>query len=116
MSSQRRDHEVSRRDFLKLAALLPLLKLELPAFGQASNPQLANQPNILVLVFDTLSARHLPIYGYHATPPPISLALRPDPPSTMLIMRALTLHLQPPPRSSLGPTPGRTALSICTAQ
>jgi arylsulfatase A-like enzyme len=64
MSSQRRDHEVSRRDFLKLATLLPLLKLELPDFGLASNPQLANQPNILVLVFDTLSARHLPIYGY----------------------------------------------------
>ena len=64
MSSRRGESQVNRRDILKLAALLPLLKLELPHFAQSTNPQLANQPNILILVFDTLSARHLPIYGY----------------------------------------------------
>jgi arylsulfatase A-like enzyme len=64
MSNPRKDSQVNRRDILKLAALLPLLKLELPDFAQAINPLQANQPNFLILVFDTLSAHHLPIYGY----------------------------------------------------
>ena len=58
---------ISRRDFLKLLSLLPLLSLRLPklkgsgAFDfQAAGPQ----KNILIFVFDALSARNMPVYGY----------------------------------------------------
>lgn len=57
---------ISRRDFLKLASLLPLAKLQLPDFSAdiANSPVDASRPNILFIVFDTLSAAHLPFYGY----------------------------------------------------
>jgi arylsulfatase A-like enzyme len=54
---------LSRRDFLKLAGLLPAAAL--PAFlaapRRAADPA---APNILLLVFDTLSAPHMSLYGY----------------------------------------------------
>lgn len=58
---------ISRRDFLKLASLLPLA---LPSLS-ASNPTRRNRqinshsPNVLIVVFDTLSALHLSLYGFH---------------------------------------------------
>jgi arylsulfatase A-like enzyme len=56
---------LTRRDFLKVAALAPLLGLavrQLPAAArQAPAP---NRPNVVVIVFDTLSAKHMSLYGY----------------------------------------------------
>jgi arylsulfatase A-like enzyme len=56
----------NRRDFLKLTALLTLSSSSLvhalsSAVAQPGNP---GRPNILIIVFDTLSAMHLPLYGY----------------------------------------------------
>jgi arylsulfatase A-like enzyme len=57
---------LSRRDFLKLLSLLPLLSLPFPKI-KVDGPvslQDTRQQNILIFVFDALSARHMPIYGY----------------------------------------------------
>jgi len=58
--------QLSRRDFLRLAGLLsgsaafsPFLQA-LPAAQQAA----AGKKNVLIVVFDTLSAYHLSLYGY----------------------------------------------------
>lgn len=57
---------VSRRDFLKTSAAL----VGATAFARAArflNPhslQPSNKPNILIFVFDAMSARHLSLYGY----------------------------------------------------
>jgi arylsulfatase A-like enzyme len=52
----------SRRDFLKLAAMAPAAL----AFSQTivPSPLGANSPNIIVLVFDAMSADNLSLYGY----------------------------------------------------
>ncbi len=57
---------ISRRDFLKLFSLLPLLFLPLPRRRAQFQSSFQNpvQQNILVFVFDALSARNMPIYGY----------------------------------------------------
>jgi hypothetical protein len=57
---------ISRRDFLKLMSLLPLLSVRLPGSGTATRGffKTANRQNILIFVFDALSARHLTIHGY----------------------------------------------------
>jgi arylsulfatase A-like enzyme len=56
---------LSRRDFLKLAALLPAAHLAatrlLGAPARAASP---GAPNVLILVFDTLAALHMSLYGY----------------------------------------------------
>jgi arylsulfatase A-like enzyme len=60
---------ISRREFLKLLPLLsvPLIKAEWPNViedaGKLSQGQGA--PNILILLFDTLSAEHVSLYGYN---------------------------------------------------
>lgn len=51
----------TRRDFLKLIALIPWLKLALPPRVRRAD---ATLPNILFLVFDTYSAEHCSLYGY----------------------------------------------------
>ncbi|MCP4356838.1 MAG: sulfatase-like hydrolase/transferase [Chloroflexi bacterium] len=60
--------DISRRDFLKLLPALPFFKVAWPYVETAVHPhpqtQNSGQPNILVLVFDTLSARHLSMFGY----------------------------------------------------
>jgi arylsulfatase A-like enzyme len=59
-------HLKTRRDFLKLVSLLPPLLLSLSnrrANALSSLPG-SDQQNLLIFVFDALSARHLPIYGY----------------------------------------------------
>jgi len=53
------EQKINRRDFLKLAGLLPL-GLAAPRFLQTS----PGKKNILVIVFDALSAYNLPAYGY----------------------------------------------------
>jgi arylsulfatase A-like enzyme len=57
---------ITRRDFLKLISLLPLLSLRLQKTmsAAASGFQESGQQNILIFVFDALSARHMPIFGY----------------------------------------------------
>jgi arylsulfatase A-like enzyme len=57
---------ITRRDFLKLSSLLPLVLLPLPKIKgiAASSSQDSRQENILIFVFDALSARHIPLYGY----------------------------------------------------
>jgi len=53
---------ISRRDFLKMAAAAPAAL----AFSQmiAPGPLGTNSPNIIVLVFDAMSADNLSLYGY----------------------------------------------------
>ena len=56
---------MSRRDFLKVlgAASLGLVKWPRLNWGMPGG-QAENQPNILVVVFDALSARNMSLYGY----------------------------------------------------
>lgn len=58
--------QLSRREFLKLLALAPLLQLNLPHFvGQADQlGQKPDSPNVFILVFDALSAYHMSLFGY----------------------------------------------------
>jgi arylsulfatase A-like enzyme len=52
--------QLSRREFIKFSSLLPLAFYTPPkTFAQDSS-----QPNILVIVFDALSARNIPFQGY----------------------------------------------------
>jgi arylsulfatase A-like enzyme len=62
---------ITRRDFIKLIGLTPLLLTKWPGFAPPSqnNPVLPHSinstpPSILVFVFDALSARHMSLYGY----------------------------------------------------
>lgn len=57
---------LTRRDLLKLLALLPAVSLSGPATQQRPSAQRGNRhlPNILILVFDAFSAHHVPLYGY----------------------------------------------------
>jgi len=56
---------ISRRDLLKLAALAPLAYLAGPMiFEKPRYRAQAGAPNLLVLVFDALSASHMSLYGY----------------------------------------------------
>lgn len=62
----------SRRDFLKLSSALlgsAALSRALPALNRMT-VQKTDRPNVLILVFDTVSAQHLSVYGYdRATTP-----------------------------------------------
>lgn len=56
---------LTRRDVLKLAAAASLLGVGSRfALKTAAQAQPSNRPNILVIVFDTLSAKHMSLYGY----------------------------------------------------
>jgi membrane-anchored protein YejM (alkaline phosphatase superfamily) len=58
---------LDRREFLKLLSSLSLVSLlgKECAAGETTNfPQGQGTPNVFILVFDTLSARHLSVYGY----------------------------------------------------
>ena len=85
--------KLSRRDFLKLSLSLgmyaaglvglsntrPLARLNLPAGAFAPGERrFSLPPNILIIVFDALSGRHLPFYGYprQTTPNLARLAAR----------------------------------------
>jgi arylsulfatase A-like enzyme len=58
--------KINRRDFLKLTTILALSSSSLVrSFNSViAQPGKSTQPNILIIVFDALSALHLPIYGY----------------------------------------------------
>ena len=60
--------KLHRREFLKLAATLPLLKLAWDWERLSSTSRISVQgsaaPNVVVLVFDALSATNMSVYGY----------------------------------------------------
>jgi arylsulfatase A-like enzyme len=57
-------NQISRRELLKLASLVPLAWAT-QLIGETSIPEFdQNIPNVIILVFDAWSARHLPMYGY----------------------------------------------------
>ncbi len=55
-------NQISRRDFLKLAGALPLSLATPRLISTWGTPQ--SHPNVIVLVFDALSAHHLALHGY----------------------------------------------------
>lgn len=55
---------MSRRSFLKLLPALPFLKITWPYLAPAVNSSEHQGPNILILIFDTLSAKHMSLHGY----------------------------------------------------
>jgi arylsulfatase A-like enzyme len=63
-------NKFNRRDFLKISLLLPLLKFihfdssDSQTSLRSSALSTRELPNILILVFDTLSAKHVSLYGY----------------------------------------------------
>lgn len=63
---------LSRREFLKLTALLPLLAVQKSdQWGRTVPAQPGkDQPNILIILFDALSARHITTYGYERNTSP----------------------------------------------
>ncbi|MGD2027644.1 MAG: sulfatase-like hydrolase/transferase [Anaerolineales bacterium] len=66
----------SRRDFLKLASLLPMVRI-----APALSPVLQTSPqkkNILMVLFDAWSAHHLPFQGYPRTTTPFLNGLLDD--------------------------------------
>jgi len=61
------EKELSRRDFLKIGVSIPLMKLAMdfsPSLDKGFMPLEADSPNILVIVFDALSATNVSLYGY----------------------------------------------------
>lgn len=56
---------ISRREFLKISSLLPLSTINSTkkSLDQPSKTD-ADTPNILFVIFDTLSAKHISLYGY----------------------------------------------------
>jgi len=60
--------KLNRRDFLKLAALVPgtlVLSSLAPRVFSVGAKQAASQPNVIIFLFDAMSARNLSLYGYH---------------------------------------------------
>src|SRR5574341_473818 len=65
---------ISRRDFLKVAGLLPV-GLALPRFlkSAAQSPQAGDRQNVLIIVFDAFASYNMSLYGYpRETTPNIS--------------------------------------------
>ncbi|MBE7433492.1 MAG: sulfatase-like hydrolase/transferase [Anaerolineales bacterium] len=60
------NRKINRRDFLKLAGLLPLsLAAEpLTRFASSTNEKQSEQQNVLVVVFDAFSSYNISLYGY----------------------------------------------------
>ena len=56
--------EFSRRDFLKVGASIPLLKLAMDISPQETFLRDLHTPNILIVVFDALSATNVSLHGY----------------------------------------------------
>src|SRR5690348_16838419 len=60
---------IGRRDFLKVAALFPPALLLSKIFASANKPATAGPdaalPNVIIILFDAMTARNLSLYGYH---------------------------------------------------
>jgi arylsulfatase A-like enzyme len=61
--------DLNRRDFLKLLGTLPILTLS-GSLTVRDARQEENLPNVLILVFDALSASNISLYGYPRTTTP----------------------------------------------
>ena len=57
-------NSISRRDFLKLAATLPMAHFGAPLIGGLKKQTLSEKPGVIILVFDALTAKNLSLYGY----------------------------------------------------
>lgn len=61
--------KINRRTFLKLLPTVPFYKVAWPYLETAvhahNQAQSSDKPNILFLVFDTLSAQHMSLFGYN---------------------------------------------------
>lgn len=57
-------NKLSRRDFLKLAGLASLGAIIPPSAGLAANLLQNDKKNVLIVVFDALSARNISLHGY----------------------------------------------------
>jgi arylsulfatase A-like enzyme len=55
---------MNRRDFLRLASIIPAAYFAQPLVRSIMHGQVNNVPNVIVLVFDAWSARHVQLYGY----------------------------------------------------
>jgi len=55
---------LSRRDFLKLAALAPMAWFARPLLSLSDGDKSADIPNVIILVFDAWAAGHTSLYGY----------------------------------------------------
>ncbi len=64
--STRSEDSISRRDFLKMAAGLSMTPLvgSTTSAGTGAENQAGTLPNIIILIFDALSAFHLSLYDY----------------------------------------------------
>ena len=60
------NRELSRRNLLKLLATLPMVGMAAPAIAGIRRDLTGSQeaPNVLILVFDALSAKNVSLYGY----------------------------------------------------
>ncbi len=58
------DSNLSRRDFLKLTALLPAALAALPLASLLDREADAAAPHVFLFIFDAWSARHLSLHGY----------------------------------------------------
>jgi arylsulfatase A-like enzyme len=56
--------QLSRRDILKLASLVPLALVSNMLRSTSLADSVGNSPNVIILVFDAWSARNLRLYGY----------------------------------------------------
>ncbi|HEY9153125.1 MAG TPA: sulfatase-like hydrolase/transferase [Anaerolineales bacterium] len=61
-------YRFSRRDFFKLSALIPISAIASPWVKNFVSPKLISQDNsptnIIIILFDAMSARNLSVYGY----------------------------------------------------
>ena len=56
---------ISRRDFLKLASLLPLTAFSKPIESLLARQRFSDDlPGVIVLIFDAWSAKNMKLYGY----------------------------------------------------
>lgn len=58
------NQKINRRDFLKIAGLLPLLAADPFMRWIEANPKQTGQKNVLIVVFDAFSAYNISLYGY----------------------------------------------------
>ena len=75
-------HRFSRRDFLKLSALIPISAIISPRVKNLVSPRMLGQDNfptnVIIILFDAMSARNLSVYGYpRATSPEFNAIRRP---------------------------------------
>src|ERR1700690_3355624 len=75
-------HPLNRRDFLKWSALIPISAVLSPWVKNLVSPKRIGQDisptNIIIILFDAMSARNLSVYGYprNTTPNLIRFASR----------------------------------------